>query len=374
MKIWFDILTPKQYLFFEYFIQKLRKQHKIFCTSRKYEQVNGITKFGSINPVLIGKHGGGDNSSKLLASLERSKLLTKKIESQIPDLLISFCSPEASRVAFGLGIPHIAFSDSPHAKAVMRLSLPYVTKLLTPWIIPKEDFVEFGIAQKNIIKYKAIDAGVIIKKNGVTDWKRFVRMATDEMEIKNMDVKLSQGLKPFFENDHWPYTILIRPEETEAAYITKKSKTVKIIQKIVEKFPDDRIVVLSRYKDQSNELKKFFGEKILLHTKPVDGYEIFNDASFFVGSGGTMTAESALLGIPTISMNAVPNRIEDFLVKKKLIIRSDNPERITKEIVLNVYKKSGRQQEKTRERAEKILRSFEDPYPILLKTIKSVLK
>jgi hypothetical protein len=70
----------------------------------------------------------------------------------------------------------------------------------------------------------------------------------------------------------------------------------------------------------------------------------------------------------------VPNRIEDFLVKKKLIIRSDNPERITKEIVLNVYKKSGRQQEKTRERAEKILRSFEDPYPILLKTIKSVLK
>ena len=102
MKIWFDILTPKQYLFFEYFIKRLKKQHKILCTSRKYEQVNGITKFGTINPILIGKHGGKNNVDKLLASLNRTKLLTKKIEKFKPDLLISFCSPEASRIAFGL--------------------------------------------------------------------------------------------------------------------------------------------------------------------------------------------------------------------------------------------------------------------------------
>ncbi len=119
MKIWFDILTPKQYLFFEYFVSKLRKQHKIVCTSRKYQQVNDIEKFGSINPIIVGKHGGKNNLNKLLESLNRSKLLTKKIEKWRPDLLISFCSPEASRVAYGLGIPHIAFSDSPHATAVM---------------------------------------------------------------------------------------------------------------------------------------------------------------------------------------------------------------------------------------------------------------
>ena len=122
MKIWFDILTPKQYLFFEYFVSKLRKQHKIVCTSRKYQQVNDIEKFGSINPIIVGKHGGKNNLNKLLESLNRSRLLTKKIEKWSPDLLISFCSPEASRVAFGLGIQHIAFSDSPQAKAVMKLS------------------------------------------------------------------------------------------------------------------------------------------------------------------------------------------------------------------------------------------------------------
>ena len=342
MKIWFDILTPKQYLFFEYFIQKLRKQHKIFCTSRKYEQVNGIRKFGSINPVIVGKHGGKNNVNKLLASLERSKLLTKRIERSDPDLLVSFCSPEASRVAFGLGIPHIAFSDSPHAKAVMKLSLPYATKLLTPWIIPKRDFAEFGIDDRNIIKYRAIDAAVIIK-----NYKKSKQKKSNAKKI-----------------------ILIRPEETEAAYITKKSKTVKIIKKIVEKFPDEQKIVLSRYKDQSNNLKKIFGADISLLSKPVNGKELLSKVDCFVGSGGTMTAESGLLGIPTISLNAIPNRIEDYLVKKKIIVRSDNPDKISKEIFQSIN--NAQISSKRKKNAKKLVATFEDPYQVLLKTIRTL--
>jgi len=329
-------------LFFEYFIQKLQKQHKIFCTSRKYQQVNGIEKFGSINPVVIGKHGGKNNVNKLLASLKRSQLLTKKIEKWSPNLLISFCSPEASRVAYGMGIPHIAFSDSPHAEAVMRLSLPYTTKLLTPWIIPKQDFGGFGIDYKNIIKYRAIDAGVIIK-----NYKKNKQKKLNEKKI-----------------------ILIRPEESEAAYITKKSKTIKIIRKIVEDFPDERKIVLSRYEDQSKNLKKIFGNNISLLSKPVNGNELLRNIDYFVGSGGTMTAESGLLGIPTISLNAVPNRIEDFLVKKRIIVRSENPDRISREIYqslnnLQIIKKK-------KEKAKKLVTSFEDPYQVLLKTMKSL--
>jgi len=340
LKIWFDILTPKQYLFFEYFIQKLRKQHKIISTSRKYEQVNGIRKFGSINPIIVGNHGGKNNSNKLLASLKRSKLLTKKIEKISPDLLISFCSPEASRVAFGLGIPHIAFSDSPHAKAVMRLSLPYVTKLLTPWIIPKNDFKEFGINSRNIIQYRAIDAGVIIKN------------------YKKTKQKKSSTQK----------TILIRPEESEAAYINKESKTMKIIEKIVEKFPNEKKIVLSRYKDQSKKIKRTFGNNIHIVSKPISGKELLNNIDCFIGSGGTMTAEAGLLGIPTISLNAVPNRIEGFLVKNKIIVRSESPDRVSREVFRFLNDLNG--MTKRKQNAKKLIRSFEDPYQVLLKTMR----
>ena len=341
MKIWFDILTPKQYLFFEYFIQKLRKQHKIVSTTRKYEQVNGIRKFGSISPIIIGNHGGKNKVDKLLASLKRSKLLTEKIEKNKPDLLISFCSPEASRVAFGLGIPHISFSDSPHATAVMKLSLPYVTKLLTPWIIPKKDFQRFGINFRDIIQYRAIDAGVIIK-----NYKK--------MRQKKSNTKI----------------ILIRPEESEAAYINKESKTTKIIEEIVKKFPNEKKIVLSRYKDQSNDLKKIFGKNVCILSKPVNGKNLLSNVDCFVGSGGTMTAEAGLLGIPTISMNAVPNRIEDYLVKSKTIIRSENPNRISKEIFQSLN--NTHIIKKRKQNARNLVTSFEDPYQVLLKTIRTL--
>ena len=342
MKIWFDILTPKQYLFFEYFIHKLKKQHTIISTSRKYEQVNNITQYGNIKPILIGKHGGSRKQDKLVASLERSKLLTKKIGRFNPDLLISFCSPEASRVAFGLGIQHIAFSDSPQAKAVMKLSLPYVTKLLTPWIFSKDDFKEYNIDLKDIIKYKAIDASVIIKN------------------YKNSKQKKVNAKK----------IILIRPEEIEASYVQQKSKTNETIKKIVENFPNEKKIVLSRYKKQSDDLKRMFGRKILLYTKPINGEKYLMKADCFIGSGGTMTAESALLGIPTISLNSIPNKIEEFLVKKKVLVRNNIPDKITKEIT-QIFNNDDIVR-KRKENAKKIVSSFEDPYKILLKTIKTL--
>jgi len=299
-------------------------------------------KFGSINPIIIGKHGGKDNTDKLFASLDRTKLLTKKINKSNPDLLISFCSPEASRVAFGLGIPHIAFSDSPHAKAVMKLSLPYATKLLTPWIIQKKDFEEFGINSKNIIRYRSIDAAIIIKNYRKSNKKKL----------------------------NFSKNILIRPEESEAAYITKKTKTIKIIKKIVEKFPNEQKIVLSRYKEQNNELKRKFGKNISLLSKPVNGKELLSHVDCFIGSGGTMTAEAGLLGIPTISLNTVPNKIEDFLVKKRIIVRSESPDRISKE----VYQSLNNLQiiKKRKENARKLVASFEDPYQILLRTMRSL--
>ena len=40
--------------------------------------------------------------------------------------------------------------------------------------------------------------------------------------------------------------ILIRPEESEAAYITKNNKTIEIIKRIVKDFPNEKKIVLSR--------------------------------------------------------------------------------------------------------------------------------
>jgi len=343
-------------LFFEPIIQRLKKNHTVLCTSRKYNQVTDLAKIRKQKLVIIGKYGGVKKHDKLDASLSRSKLLVRKISKFLPDITLSSCSPEAARVSYGLGIPHICFSDSPHATAVMKLSLPYANKLLIPWIIPKSDFKNMGIKPKNIIQYKTIDAAQITKQ------KVFLSCGTD---INSREWK----------------TILIRTPEEEAAYSSKQSDIVGIIKKIKKDFLGCHITVLTRYEKQAELLKKKFSKsaqsKFQIVSKVVDGKKLLLDSDVFVGSGGTMTAESALLGVPTISYNAIPNRIEDYLVSKKIVTRCMTPnkvaERITHVFQQTSYRGGGH--ERTRRlRIKKFVNSLEDPYPILLKTMKSVMK
>ncbi|MBO61711.1 MAG: DUF354 domain-containing protein [Nitrosopumilus sp.] len=342
MKIWIDILTPKQLLFSEPIIEKLGQKHKILCTSREYNEVSKLAKIRDFDLIFVGKHGGGDKESKLRASIDRIEKLSKKIKRFEPDIVISFGSPEAARISFGLGIKHVMFCDSPHANAVMKLTLPLIQKLLIPSVIPKEEFSKFGINQKDIVQYKAIDAVVTMQR------------------------KIDENIKSPFEDNH-KKNILIRVEEEEAAYTSKSSKIIPIIKKIVNDHKDENIVVLGRYSKQISNLQKSIGRKAKVIKMSFDGKYLLNNTDVFIGSGGTMTAESALMGIPTISYNAVPNIIENFLVKKSLVKRETNPKRVSNEIK-RIF---GVSRDKNQKRAEKVVKQMEDPIEKLVKIIKN---
>ena len=111
-------------------IKRIRKNNTVLCTSRDYNQVTQLAKIRNLRLVIMGKHGGSKMHDKLNASLRRAKLLSMRIKKFSPDMTISFCSPEAARVSYGLDIAHICFSDSPHAKAVMRLVVPLILSLI----------------------------------------------------------------------------------------------------------------------------------------------------------------------------------------------------------------------------------------------------
>jgi len=342
LKIWIDILTPKQLLFSEPIIEKLGPKHDILCTSREYNEVSKLAKIRDFDLIFVGKHGGGDKESKLKASIDRIEKLSKKIKKFGPDVVISFGSPEAARISFGLGIKHIMFCDSPHANAVMRLTIPLIQKLLIPYVIPKKEFSKFGINQKDIVQYKAVDAVVTMQR------------------------KINENITSPFKNNN-KKNILIRVEEEEAAYTSKSSKIIPIIKKIANDYKDENIVVLGRYTQQIINLQKTVGKKVKVIKMSFDGKYLLNKSDIFIGSGGTMTAESALMGVPTISYNAVPNIIENFLVKKSLVKRETDPNRVSNEIKRIFRRKSDQNQK----RAVKVVKQMEDPIQKLEKIIKN---
>lgn len=341
LKIWFDILTPKHLLFLEPMMKKLGKNHKILCTSRNYGQVLDLARIKHVKLLVVGRHGGSARKDKLQASARRIDRLTDIVSKFSPDLAISSGSPEAARVAFGLGIRHVAFSDSPHAEAVMRLTVPFLQKLLIPWVIPKEDFERYGIAKKDIVQYRAIDAASIVAGK--------------------------QGVKPL-KLGNKRKVVVIRLEESAAAYVLgKKSVSDKIIAEFAKEGDNYNVIVLARYKDQANRIRKEFGAKVRVVGRAVDGKLLLSSTNLFVGSGGTMTAEAALMGVPTISYDAVPNHIEKYLIRTGLARRETDPKKIVR-----LAKTMLERRNYSRDRARKILNSMEDPYTKLLSVIRSL--
>jgi len=341
LKIWIDFLTPKQLLFFEPLIKKLNKKHRLLCTTRDYREAKELARIRKLNVVIVGHHGGAEKADKLLANIDRMKSLFSLLQKFKPDLTLSFCTPDAARMSFGLGIKHIAFSNSPHHEKVMRLTVPLVDKLLIPKHIPKKEFTKYGISPKNVIQYNGLDEYLIVKG------KKF----------QNTVPKLHFEQKK---------TILFRTYESQAAYPSRKVDTIEIVKSMAKEFPDFNIVILGRYYDEIKSLKQKLGKRIIVLDKVVDSGEILSLCDVFVGSGGTMTTEAVLRGVPTLSYNGVPNLDEKYLVKLGILPRAETIPKILK----LTHKLLNSDRKKLELKAKKFLDSMQDPHSKLFETFK----
>ena len=344
LKVWFDVLTPKQLLFFEPMIRRLSEKNKIMTTTRDYREATGLARVRGVRMRVVGRHGGGSLVGKLRASAHRIVDLTEIASRFKPDLTVSFCSPEASRVAFGLGVRHVGFGNVPHYAAMMKLSVPMLDRLLVPKHIPKREFARFGIPVPNIVQYNAMDEYVIVKNSSGRPRPLRLRLKKDK-------------------------TILFRPHETQAAYASGVSfNTTGAVKAIAESFPEYNVVVLGRYIEQIRDLKRELGNKAVVLDKVVDSEAIFAVTDVFVGSGGTMTSEAVMRGVPTISYEGIPNADERYLVGKGLVSRCNDYKKIPQAIEM-VLAEDG---DARKARIKRFLDAMEDPYDTLESTIRTL--
>ena len=340
MRIWIDCLTPKQLVFYQMLIDRLGRRHRVLFTSRTYGEVAGLARVRGHRPLIIGRFGGGTPAGKLEAAISRMGRLLGPVRRFDPDLVVSSTSPDAARIAFGLGKRHLAFSDAPHETAIMRLVLPLTWKLLTPRIIPKEMFTINGIKAGDIVRYNALDGAVTMKRKVDDSWKLPFR---------------GRGRK-----------ILVRVEEEEASYARGSEKTAPLVRRLAADFAGEDIVVLARYAGQAARLRGIGGARVV--TMSHDGIRLLRDTDVFVGSGGTMTVEAAMMGVPTVSYRPIPNVIDDYLVERRLIERGSTPGSISARVRRLLDAPRGAR----RRRAARIVAKMEDPFDVFERVITQV--
>jgi uncharacterized protein len=342
LRIWFDILTPKQVMFFKRAVDLLRQSgHEVLCTSRKYREAVELAKIKGLDLAIVGSHGGADRYEKLRQSANRTFELAEVVKRFGAEAGVTFASPEGARVAFGLGIKHLSFNDSPHAEAVARITVPLASKLLCPWVIPYSAWAGYGIARKNIARYRALDPAAWLKH-----------------------------AEPVDQPDAGRKTILLRLEESKASYIADRNlaSTSMVDHLVNELWQSSDIVVLCRYQDQIAEVESRYGKKVRALKDVVDGTALVRSSDIFVGAGGTMTAEAALSGKPAISIAPHTFYVEKYLVRTGLVKKATDAKSLVR--LCKKMLSDERYRKAHEKKAARILASMEDPTDRMLAAVR----
>ncbi len=275
MQVWYDACTGKHVRYGVAIARKLREAgHEVVLTTRKHPDTVPLANFLGEKFIVVGRYDPKSLLSRLREGLRRQLLFCKIFEKNVPDIAVSHCSVDQTRVAFGLGIPIIATVDTPYADAVNRLTLPLSDYVVASKAIPEKVLQAYNVKGK-ITYFDGVDEVAWIK-----------------------------DFKPQVKYDFGSPLIVVREIEEKAAYTKGKFSSVNLAKKLTSL---GNVVFLPRYNRKTIK-------GLIIPKGFVDSTSLVAQADLFVGAGGTITREAALQGTPAIVINFFPEQhVNDYL-------------------------------------------------------------
>ena len=345
MRAWFDLITPKQVLFFNPIIMELKSSGvEVLATSRRYREVGPLAERAGLDLTYVGERGDRGQEEQLVAATRRQAEMIPLVKEFGPQVAVSIASAVCARVAFGLGVRHVAVNDSPHSEVAGRLSLPLSHHLLCPWVIPYRAWEPFGLRRDQVTTYRALDPAAWLKRP----------------PLAGPSPKLDPAKK----------TITVRVQESDAPYLSKADMTWtdKLLSSMIGAFPDVNLVALCRYDFQVEEIRAKFGSRCTVPDEVVGGYSLLSKTDLFIGMGGTMSAEAALMGVPVISAFQGTLYTDRYLRSVGLLEKALTPSAL---VARARGLMTAASKEKHAEKARRVLAAMEDPVPKIAADIRA---
>lgn len=305
MKIWFDISNSPHVNMFYQLIRELENDgHEVIITSRPLANTIALLDQKGLKHTTIGEHYGKNFLKKVFGYPIRVNQLRKFLKKQKIDLAISQSSFHSPVVAKLLGIPSIYTNDNEHAMG-NKPAFICASKILIPENLAVEKIAKTGVSASKVIQYPGVKEGIYLWSKG------------EEIQGKRK------------QNTSGEIKIYIRPEPQTAQYY--KGKENFLDDTIIALQDTYKIIVLPRDGNQSAHYKQDKFSKTFVPDKPLGFDAIAADCTIFVGAGGSMTREMAILGIPTISVYQDELLdVDSFLLSKGLMLHEPNitPEKV----------------------------------------------
>jgi uncharacterized protein len=306
MKIWFDISNSPHVNMFYQLIKELEADgHEVIITSRPLANTIALLDQKGLKHTTVGEHYGKSFFKKVFGYPIRVNQLRKFLKNKKIDVAISQSSFHSPVVAKLIGVPSIYTNDNEHAMG-NKPAFICASRILIPENLAVDKIAKTGVSAKKVKQYPGVKEGIYL-------WSKGEAIQAKRKQNTSGEVK-----------------IYIRPEPQTAQYYKGKENFLDdTILALQDKY---KIIVLPRDANQSAHYKQEKFHATYVPDKPLGFDAIAEDCTIFIGAGGSMTREMAILGIPTISVYQDDLLdVDSFLLSKGLMLHEPNitPEKVT---------------------------------------------
>lgn len=312
MKIWIDFINTPQVSFWVPFIRELKiDNHEIVLTCRDSGNTIALLQQNNLEYTIIGNKVGKSLWQKIVLFPQRLYQLHSFIRRVKPDVAVSQSSFYQPIVARALGVKCLYTNDNEHAKGNL-LGFLFANKVILPIALQQEKFTHSWFLKSKVFFYPSVKEAIYLSQ---------------QPELLDL-IK------------HKKDTIYFRPEPWSAQYYNGPLNFFdQTILKLAEGY---KIIILPRDNNQVKHYQQLKFKKVVVAAKPLKLPVIVSNCLLFIGAGGSMTRELAVLGVPVISIyQANLLCVDKFLVDNgNMVVRPNITFDEIKEIIGNTSVKS----------------------------------
>lgn len=277
MKIWFDLSNSPHINLFAAMIRELEGEgHEVIITCRPLANTVDLLDLHGLRYEVVGTHYGAGLARKMAGYPVRVIQLHRYLAPLRIDVAVaqsSFHSPVVARL---LGVRSIYMNDNEHALGNVPAFMA-ATRIMVPEFFSQANLRRQMAAARKVLRYPGVKEGIYL-------WALQERLERAAAARAN----------------HRLPSVYLRPEPWTAQYYKGERNFLDALLLGIK--DQARVTLLPRGKTQGEHYRRAEFAGIRIVDTAMDIAEIAPDCDLFVGAGGTMTREMAVLGVPTVSV------------------------------------------------------------------------
>lgn len=279
MRIWIDVATPPQVLFFRPIIGELQQRgHEVLVTTRDFSQTVPLADMFGFSHTVIGWHGGRSLVGKGWAILRRTALLTALMRGRGIDLAVSHNSYAQALACPLLRLPLVTLMDY-EGQPANHISFRLARRVVVPEVFPDEALRRYGASVDAVRRY-----------NGLKEDLYLSDFVPDASFLQHLKLPRDKVL------------VTVRPPATMAIYHRFENPLFDQVLAHCLRSPEVCLLYLPRVRQQTEQLTNEQRDRIVVLENAVDGPNLIYHSDVLISAGGTMNREAAVLGTPAYSV------------------------------------------------------------------------